>query len=1535
MSIQERLRMFDPKYNQSNKKPEEPKKNKNISSKPKSIINQRPNINSKKLLPKSKFISSNNGLLIYQYPLIELSELEKFHCKSIFIFGKDQKSFIENFINYCSDISFEDKIRYQSQSLKENNLQPFSIYNIKRKECIRIICFPEFNLKHDIYKDQKTFISLLKIINNITSQINYILFICNDEMEELNEYEKIALFILFNLFNKSLKDNFLFLFITKSKENNNIIDKEKILNCILNNNNESIFNNQFSFLKNCEFLFMKGKIIFDKQENYTKKDWDTLINTNNYILNKIISSNKYNIIPKKLELIEGIFLFNETKIKNIVKVLSTYIKEEQLYWCNFLIKIKKILKNDISPVLLAIYNEFYNIIGKIINIKDNNISFINIDNIDRSINLFSNINGFNLKDITFENCYLNDNHLNLLENIFGFNLISLNLSKNNISELNSFNNKIYPNLTNLDLSYNNLVDISPIFNCQISNLKKLNLSHNLINELKDIEKNNVIYIENLDISFNKLVDINNLEKTKFENMKEFYLSFNEIKDCNVFSFLSMKKINKLDLSNNRIEKIEVNKLLENVESNCSDLKLTIENDNINKYDYNLIFNYSNEKIIKFNYLIKNSELNNFFQNLSFKNIQALKLEGINYLFLLENESLKELKLLDIITPKIEDLSIFNKIHFFDIKEIKINSNIIKQGFNSLSIFPTIKTKEIEINNNDSNSFKSSIIFENPKVKINMINTNFDFLKDNIINGIETLIISNCHIDNLEFLNLPHFQNLKKFELKYNYFENKETMLIINSYLKKVNNSNNIIISTENKLNPNLIKELNEDCFHMDSIDSSNIDNLINIKYISPIKFFCLIDYNKLNDIPTFNSCKKIYINNTSLNNINFLENKNIRSLKEINLDSNQIDNIDEFNKILTNNINDELIISIRNNNISQGLYEFDNNMINNNKKIKEIQVELDKKKEKNKIILNYNKIIFDYYIDINNSLDIFKKINLENIKYLYLSHIGLKNIDFLLNDTLKNLKELNMNNNKIEDISILKKENVVFNNLEIFLLDKNLITKGFEVFQNEFFTKCLYMYIDISSFKYNKKILISFLKPKYIIEIYIGKIDDLKAIIKNYKNTTTFIPYYSFENIIENLIPPEKEIINGLIINKPRIEIDNDVIYINIMEHYDYTSKKYNYFSTTGEKSHIIIDNGTKYTKAGFSNQEGPTIVYPSCVGYPSCPRGMTLTSISAHYKWREKQFYVGEESEGSLKLNYPIEKGLVNNWDDLEKIWGDIFTHQLKIPPEEHNVMLSEVFMNPKENREKMAQIIFETFNTHGLYIAIQPVLSLYSIGKLNGLVSDSGEGITQIVPVFDGFSLPHAINKIDLAGKDLTNYILEKVIQRNSNSRRKKYSEIIKEKACYVALDLEEELKSVEGYPYELPDGREIYIKDERILCPEALFKPSIIGKGGIGIGESCCDSIQKCDIDIRKELYNCICLSGGNSMFKGFPERLKKEIKAFAHESMKEEIRIFSPSERKFSVWIGGAVLSSISTFESMWVTKAEYEESGNFIVHRKFF
>ena len=143
----------------------------------------------------------------------------------------------------------------------------------------------------------------------------------------------------------------------------------------------------------------------------------------------------------------------------------------------------------------------------------------------------------------------------------------------------------------------------------------------------------------------------------------------------------------------------------------------------------------------------------------------------------------------------------------------------------------------------------------------------------------------------------------------------------------------------------------------------------------------------------------------------------------------------------------------------------------------------------------------------------------------------------------------------------------------------------------------------------------------------------------------------------------------------------------------------------------------------------------------------------------KKKEYFIGEDcmnKKGVLKLNYPIEHGVVNNWDDLENIWSHIFTNELRVAPEEHNTMLTEAPLNPKRNKEKMAEIMFECFNVPGLYIAIQAVLALYSAGKNTGIVGDLGDGVTHFVPIFEGFSLPHAIIRIDLAGRDLTEYMM-----------------------------------------------------------------------------------------------------------------------------------------------------------------------------------
>ena len=251
----------------------------------------------------------------------------------------------------------------------------------------------------------------------------------------------------------------------------------------------------------------------------------------------------------------------------------------------------------------------------------------------------------------------------------------------------------------------------------------------------------------------------------------------------------------------------------------------------------------------------------------------------------------------------------------------------------------------------------------------------------------------------------------------------------------------------------------------------------------------------------------------------------------------------------------------------------------------------------------------------------------------------------------------------------------------------------------------------------------------------------------------------------------------------------------------------------------------------------------------------------------------------------------------------------------------------------------MIETFNVPGFYIAQEVNLPIYAYGKFTGMTIDLGYSLSHFMPIYDGYSIIKAYLWSDFAGKDLTEFmktLLQDSAQKFLNPNERDFIDIIKEKSCYVALDFEEELKSVEPFNYELPDGKHVIIKDERIKYPEVLFRPSMIEKEG-DIVQKCHDSIQKCmrnfRVSIIKDLYNCIVLSGGTSMFNGLPKRLTKEFKALVPESMKEEVKVNSSPDRKFAAWIGGSIESSISTFQDKWITKEEYEETGATIVHKK--
>ncbi|XP_037026595.1 actin-related protein 2 isoform X2 [Bradysia coprophila] len=380
----------------------------------------------------------------------------------------------------------------------------------------------------------------------------------------------------------------------------------------------------------------------------------------------------------------------------------------------------------------------------------------------------------------------------------------------------------------------------------------------------------------------------------------------------------------------------------------------------------------------------------------------------------------------------------------------------------------------------------------------------------------------------------------------------------------------------------------------------------------------------------------------------------------------------------------------------------------------------------------------------------------------------------------------------------------------------------------------------------------------------------------------------------------------------------------------------------------IVCDNGTGFVKCGYAGSNFPAHIFPSMVGRPIIRAVNKIGDIEV------KDLMVGDEASqlrALLEVNYPMENGIVRSWEDMCHVWDYTFgPKKMNIDPHNTKILLTEPPMNPLKNREKMIEVMFEKYGFDSTYIAIQAVLTLYAQGLISGVVIDSGDGVTHICPVYEGFTLPHLTRRLDIAGKDITRYLIKLLLLRGyafNHTADFETVRMMKENLCYIGYDIEMEQRlaletTVLVETYTLPDGRVIKVGGERFEAPEALFQPHLINVEGQGIAELVFSTIQAATIDMRSVLYKHIVLSGGSTMYPGLPSRLEREIKQLYLERVlkndidklsKFKIRIEDPPSRKDMVFVGGAVLANVSKDrDDFWMSKQEYQEQGLLVLKK---
>ncbi|KAF8954485.1 Actin-like 6A [Entomortierella lignicola] len=361
-------------------------------------------------------------------------------------------------------------------------------------------------------------------------------------------------------------------------------------------------------------------------------------------------------------------------------------------------------------------------------------------------------------------------------------------------------------------------------------------------------------------------------------------------------------------------------------------------------------------------------------------------------------------------------------------------------------------------------------------------------------------------------------------------------------------------------------------------------------------------------------------------------------------------------------------------------------------------------------------------------------------------------------------------------------------------------------------------------------------------------------------------------------------------------------------------------------------------------------------------------------------KYYVGDGEiscwRPNMEIKSPLKDGLVEDWDALEQIWDHAFLKRLRCDTTEHPLIITESAWNTREIREKLTELAFEKYNFPAFFVAKDAVMTAFAAGRPHALVVDSGGDMTSVVPVYDGYVLRKGIMRQSLGGEVLSEQVLQQfqannvdvvpqylvakkspvepgqkpVVTLKDRPATPSFHKMMqmrvihdyKESVCQVSESTynEQNINARPQKPYELPDGYNLNFGADRFKIPEIMFNPKDFLKNPtpeqenfVGLPRLIFNSAQSCDIDFRPTLFSNVVLTGGNTLFPGFADRLHWELNSIPHSY---KVKLHAPGntvERKCGSWLGGSIMASLGTFHQLWISRKEYDETGASIVNKK--